>query len=100
MDEEQIDLHLSDADRINENETELQQDRVNMEGENTWYEVEDVLKTRTNADGTYSYLVRWKDYAEKAWTHEKDTSIEAIETWELKTSRTDVLKIRSHQGTH
>ena len=68
-----------------------------MEGENTWYEVEDVLKTRTNADGTYSYLVRWKDYAEKAWTHEKDTSIEAIETWDLKTSREDVLKIRSQK---
>ena len=45
MDEEQIDLQLSDADRINENETEIQRNKVNMEGEQIWYEVEDVLKT-------------------------------------------------------
>ena len=60
MDEEQIDLHLSEADRINENETEPQRNRVNMEGDESWYEgeVEDVLETRINPDGTYSYLIQ------------------------------------------
>ena len=94
MDEEQIDFHLSEADRINENATEPQSNRVNMEGDESWYEVEDVLETRKNPNGTYSYLIKWKDYAEKAWTHETNTSTEAIETWNLKTSREGILKIR------
>ena len=83
MDEEQIDFHLSEADRINENATEPQSNRVNMEGDESWYEgeVEDVLETRINPDGTYSYLIQWKNYPEKHWTHESNTSTEAIETW-------------------
>ena len=96
MDEEQIDIHLSVADRINENETEPQSNRVNMEGDESWYEgeVEDVLETRINPDGTYSYLIQWKNYPEKYWTHESNTSTEAIETWNLETSKDDIIKKR------
>ena len=43
MDEEQIDLHLSEADKINENDTEPQSNKVNMEEDESWDEVEDVL---------------------------------------------------------
>ena len=45
MDEEQIDFHLSEADKINENDTEPQSNKVKMEGEELWDEVEDVLET-------------------------------------------------------
>ena len=82
MDEEKIDLHPSEEDKINENVAELQS-MANMEGDQTWYEgeVEDVHDTRLNSDGTYSYLIQWKNYPEKYWTHESNTSTEAIETW-------------------
>ena len=58
MDEEKIDLHPSEEDKINENVAELQS-MANMEGDQTWYEgeVEDVHETRLNSDGTYSYLI-------------------------------------------
>ena len=97
MYEEQIDLHLSDADRISEGETGLQRDRMDMEGESIWYEVEDVLKTRTGSDGTYSCLVEWKECAEGAWTRERDASVGAVEAWDLKASREDVLKMGSQK---
>ena len=95
MEEEKIDLHPSEEDRINENVTELKSNE-NMEGDETWYEgeVEDVHETRLNSDGTYSYLIQWKNYPEKYWTHESNASNQVIEEWNLETSRGEIIKKR------
>ena len=95
MDEEKIDLHPSEEDKINENVAELQS-MANMEGDQTWYEgeVEDVHDTRLNSDGTYSYLIQWKNYPEKYWTHESNTSTEVVENWNLETTKDDIVKKR------
>ena len=95
MDEEKIDLHPSEEDKINENVAELPS-KANMEGDQTWYEgeVEDVHDTRLNSDGTYSYFIQWKGYPEKYWTHESNTSTEVVENWNLETTKDDIVKKR------
>ena len=95
MDEEKIDLHPSEEDRINENVAEIQSGE-NMEGDDTWYEgeVEDVHETRLNSDGTYSYFIQWKNHPEKYWTHEANASSQVIENWNLETTRDDIVKKR------
>ena len=66
MEEEQIDLHLTEEDKINENDTVPQSNQINMEAEDVWDEVEKIFDTSQHADGTYSYLIKWTGYAEKA----------------------------------
>ena len=95
MDEEKIDLHPSEEDRINENVAETQSGE-NMEGDDTWYEgeVEDVHETRLNPDGTFSYLIQWKNHPEKYWTNEANASNQVIENWNLDTTREEIVKKR------
>ena len=43
MEEEQIDLHLTEEDKINENDTVPQSNKINMEAEEVWDEVENIF---------------------------------------------------------
>ena len=95
MDEDQIQLHPSKDDGFNDNETNNETGANVGEADNEQeneedlpedsYVVKKVHEYKLKEDGTYAYLIEWRDYPDlpKEWTNEVDVTLAVIETWGL-----------------
>ena len=97
MDEDQLQLHPSKDDGFNDNENKAEADTGGAgggadddqeEGEEIpegSYAVGKVHEYKMKEDGTYVYLIEWRDYPDLplSWTNEEDVTLSVIERWGL-----------------
>ena len=98
MDDELLEIHTSDHDKLNEtdNKTEVESgmysdlEPTEKKYPETWF-VEKILKHRINLDGTYQYLLKWRDYpvVDDTWEHKNNVDRAVIKCWDVPTTRTD-----------